>query len=276
MSRYNRLKRRVYEVLEVAKPDDKLSKAVDIILMSLILLNVALIIAGTFELHETAIQVFTVIENVSVAVFTVEYFLRLWTSDLKFTELSPFRARLRYIRTFAAVIDLVSLLPSFIPAMSSSFMVLRMFRVLRLLRVFKLNRYTHALKDIGEVFKRKAGQLISSMLVVSFLMIIAAVLMYDAEHEAQPEVFDNALSGMWWAIATLTTVGYGDIYPVTVVGKIMSAIIAILGIGLVAVPTGIISAGFTEQIERNRAEKESPEPADEKTFCPYCGHKLDK
>ncbi len=276
MSRYNRLKRRVYEVLEVAKPDDKLSKAVDIILMSLILLNVALIIAGTFELHETAIQVFTVIENVSVAVFTVEYILRLWTSDLKFTELSPFRARLRYIRTFAAVIDLVSLLPSFIPAMSSSFMVLRMFRVLRLLRVFKLNRYTHALKDIGEVFKRKAGQLISSMLVVSFLMIIAAVLMYDAEHEAQPEVFDNALSGMWWAIATLTTVGYGDIYPVTVVGKIMSAIIAILGIGLVAVPTGIISAGFTEQIERNKAEKETPEPDDEKTFCPYCGHKLDK
>ncbi len=274
MSRYKRFKQRVYEVLEVAKPDDKLSRAVDIILMSLILLNVVLIIAGTFELPKTAIKVFSIIENISVAVFTVEYILRLWTSDLKFAELHPFRARLRYVRTFAAIIDLVSLLPSYIPAMSSNFMVLRMFRVLRLLRVFKLNRYTHALKDIGEVFKRKAGQLISSMLVVSFLMIIAAVLMYDAEHEAQPEIFDNALSGMWWAIATLTTVGYGDIYPVTVVGKIMSAIIALLGIGLVAVPTGIISAGFTEQIEKKKAETKNTE--DEKTFCPYCGHKLDK
>lgn len=150
-------------------------------------------------------------------------------------------------------------------------MVLRMLRVLRLIRAFKLNRYTHALHDIGEVFRKKASQLISSMLVVSFLMVISSVLMYDAEHEAQPETFANAFSGLWWAIATLTTVGYGDIYPVTTIGRVMSAIIALLGIGLVAVPTGIITAGFSEQISQKQKNEEDEE---EKLFCPYCGKKL--
>lgn len=266
---YKRIKQRTYEILEVARPNDKASRAVDIMLLCLILLNVALIIADTFDLPPLAATIGEIIENISVVIFTVEYLARLWVADLSFPELPPFRARLRYLQTFAAVIDLVSLLPSYISALSANFMVLRMLRVLRLLRAFKLNRYTHALHDIGEVFRKKASQLISSMLVVSFLMVISSVLMYDAEHEAQPEVFDNAFSGLWWAIATVTTVGYGDIYPVTVVGRVMSAIIALLGIGLVAVPTGIITAGFSEQISQKRQVEE-----DKKEFCPYCGKKL--
>lgn len=274
---YKRIKQRAHEILEVARPNDKASRAVDIGLMCLILINVALIIADTFDLPPLAVRISGIVETVSVVIFTIEYILRLWVADLSYPELSPFRARLKYIRSFAAVIDLVSLLPSFISAMSANFMVLRMLRVLRLLRAFKLNRYTHALRDIGEVFRKKASQLISSMLVVSFLMVISSVLMYDAEHEAQPEVFDNALSGLWWAIATLTTVGYGDIYPVTAVGRVMSAIIALLGIGLVAVPTGIITAGFSEHISQNQIEAEKSAKADdeEKKYCPYCGHKLD-
>lgn len=274
---YKRIKQRAHEILEVARPNDKASRAVDIGLMCLILINVALIIADTFDLPPLAVKIGGIVETVSVVIFTIEYILRLWVADLSYPELSPFRARLKYIRSFAAVIDLVSLLPSFISAMSANFMVLRMLRVLRLLRAFKLNRYTHALRDIGEVFRKKASQLISSMLVVSFLMVISSVLMYDAEHEAQPEVFDNALSGLWWAIATLTTVGYGDIYPVTAVGRVMSAIIALLGIGLVAVPTGIITAGFSEHISQKQIEAEKSAKADdeEKKYCPYCGHKLD-
>lgn len=269
MNRYKKIKCRTHEILEVARPNDKVSRAVDITLMCLILLNVALIIADTFNLPPIAVTIGSIVENISVGIFTVEYLARLWVADLSFPELSSFRARLRYLRTFAAVIDLVSLLPSYISAISANFMVLRMLRVLRLLRAFKLNRYTHALRDIGEVFRKKASQLISSMMVVSFLMVISSVLMYDAEHEAQPEVFDNAFSGLWWAIATVTTVGYGDIYPVTVVGRVMSAVIAVLGIGLVAVPTGIITAGFSEQISRKRQDDE-----DEKEFCPFCGKKL--
>ena len=271
------IKKRTHEILEVSRPNDKASRAVDIGLMCLILINVALIIADTFDLPPHAVKIGGIVETISVVIFTIEYILRLWVADLSYPELPPFRARLKYIRSFAAVIDLVSLLPSFISAMSANFMILRMLRVLRLLRAFKLNRYTHALHDIGEVFRKKASQLISSMLVVSFLMVISSVLMYDAEHEAQPEVFDNALSGLWWAIATLTTVGYGDIYPVTAIGRVMSAIIALLGIGLVAVPTGIITAGFSEHISQKQAEAEKTAKTDdeEKKYCPYCGHKLD-
>lgn len=274
---YKKIKLRTHEILEVARPNDKASRAVDIGLMFLIMLNVALIIADTFELPPLAVRIGGIIETVSVVIFTIEYILRLWVADLSYPELPPIRARLKYIRSFAAIIDLISLLPSFISALSANFMVLRMLRILRLLRAFKLNRYTHALHDIGEVFRKKASQLVSSMLVVSFLMVISSVLMYDAEHEAQPEVFNNALSGLWWAIATLTTVGYGDIFPVTAIGRVMSAIIALLGIGLVAVPTGIITAGFSEQISQKQAEAEKSAKAldEDKKYCPYCGHKLD-
>lgn len=274
---YKKIKLRTHEILEVARPNDKASRAVDIGLMCLIMLNVALIIADTFELPPLAVKIGGIVETISVVIFTIEYILRLWVADLSYPELPPIRARLKYIRSFAAIIDLISLLPSFISALSANFMVLRMLRVLRLLRAFKLNRYTHALHDIGEVFRKKASQLVSSMLVVSFLMVISSVLMYDAEHEAQPEVFNNALSGLWWAIATLTTVGYGDIFPVTAIGRVMSAIIALLGIGLVAVPTGIITAGFSEQISQKQAEAEKSAKAldEDKKYCPYCGHKLD-
>ncbi|MCM1166807.1 MAG: ion transporter [Lachnospiraceae bacterium] len=268
---YKKIKQRTYEILEVAAPHDTASRVADIVLMILILLNVGIIIADTFKLPQEASRVCGVIETVSVIIFSVEYIVRLWTSDLKYPELPSWRARLRYIRSFAAVIDLVSLLPSFLTFVSANLMVLRMLRIFRLFRAFKLNRYTHALHDIGEVFRRKASQLISSMIVVSFLIVIAAVLMYDAEHAAQPDKFDNALSGIWWAIATLTTVGYGDIYPVTVLGRVMSGVIALLGIGLVAVPTGIITAGFSEQISQRQ---KAAEREDEKNFCPYCGKKL--
>lgn len=278
---YKKIKLRTYEILEVARPNDTASRVVDIALMTLILINVSLIIADTFELPVLAVKIGNTIEIVSVAIFSVEYFLRIWSADLKYPNLPPVLARLRFMVTFTAIIDLVSLLPSYISVISANFMVLRMLRVLRLLRAFKLNRYTHALRDIADVFKKKASQLISSMLVVAFLMLISAVLMYDAEHEAQPEVFENAFSGLWWAIVTVTTVGYGDVHPITVIGRVMGSIIAILGIALIAVPTGIITAGFSEQITHKAAEeadKSAAEPKvseDEKKFCPYCGHKLD-
>lgn len=278
---YKRIKLRTYEILEVARPNDTASRVVDIFLMSLIFINVSLIIADTFDLPVLAVKIGNTIEIVSVVIFTLEYILRIWSADLAYPHLPPILARLRFMVSFAAIVDLVSLLPSYISVISANFMVLRMLRVLRLLRAFKLNRYTHALRDIGEVFRKKASQLISSLLVVSFLMLISAVLMYDAEHEAQPEVFENAFSGLWWAIVTVTTVGYGDMRPITAVGRIMGGVIALLGIALVAVPTGIITAGFSEQISHKNAEKKAAENADdkrsedEKSFCPYCGHKLD-
>ncbi len=211
----------------------------------------------------------SITENFSVVVFTIEYALRLWTATCVYENTSHLKARVKYIFSFMPLIDLLAILPFYLPFIFPvDLRVLRLIRLLRLMRIFKLNRYTRALSAIGNVLKNKASQLISAVFVVFLLMIIASILMYSFENEAQPNVFENAFSGLWWAVATFTTVGYGDIYPITVLGKILSSVMAMLGIGLVAVPTGIISAGFVEAVQND-------EKVEHKSYCPYCGKKID-
>ncbi len=266
---YAKIKKRVYQILETAAEGDFASKVFDIAILVLIIVNVILVIADTFDLPTGVKSAFYYIEVVSVILFTVEYALRIWTSDYVYKNMSPFKSRLRYIFSFMSIIDLLAILPFYLPYIFPiDLRVLRLLRVLRIFRLFKINRYTTALSSIALVFKRKAAPLLSSMFVVLLLMIIASVLMYSVEGTAQPNKFENAFSGLWWSIATLTTVGYGDIYPITTIGKILSAIIAMLGIGMVAVPTGIISAGFMECIQDDSTK-------DKKKYCPYCGHNLD-
>lgn len=265
-----KFKKRLFEIIQAANENDTASKIFDVGIICLIIINVILVIADTFDLPPTVSTISSIIELVSVIIFSIEYICRLWTSDLLYPGLKPIMARIEYIFSFMALIDLFAILPFYIPlVIKIDLRVLRMLRIIRLLRVFKINRYTSALSVIAIVFKRKKNQLISSIFVVMLLMIIASVLMYNVEHDAQPEAFSNAFSALWWAVATLTTVGYGDIFPITVFGKILSAIIAILGIDLVAVPTGIISAGFMESIE-----SEKNDDSEEKNYCPYCGKKL--
>ena len=265
------MKKRIFEIINSPDEPSKASRIFDIFIIILILINVATVIADTFTLPDWLKNVLWWIEVISVVIFTAEYFLRIYTSDFIYPKLSHFRARLKYIRSFMAVIDLLAILPFYIPyIIPIDLRVLRMLRMIRLMRIFKINRYTTALSTIANVFKRKKHELLSSIVVVSILIIIAAVLMYNIENEAQPEAFDNAFAALWWAVATLTTVGYGDVYPMTAVGKILSAVIALLGIGLVAVPTGIISSGFVESMEENKKREEH----DEKCFCPYCGKKI--
>ena len=151
---------------------------------------------------------------------------------------------------------------------------LRAVRLVRLLRVFKLNRYSEALVSIGEVFKKKYREILVSVFFVLILLIIASLLIYYAEHDAQPDKFPNAFSGLWWAVATLTTVGYGDIYPVTAVGRLLGAVIAIMGIGMVAVPTSILSSGFMELLEKKTSASEDGGEKEKPTYCPHCGKKL--
>ncbi len=270
MNKYLRIKHRIFEVIEVAGEGDILSKIFDTTIITLIIINVASVIIDTFNVPATVTKVLSYIEIISVIIFTIEYALRIWTADLLRPEMSPIKARIRYIFSFMAIIDLLAILPFYLPFLIPiDLRILRALRIIRLLRMFKINRYTAALKTLGNVFRAKASELMSSMLVVLILMIISAVLMYNIEHSAQPEAFDNAFSSLWWAVATLTTVGYGDIYPVTVLGKILSAIIALLGIALVAVPTGIISAGLSEQISNN-----ANDDLGEKEYCPFCGKKI--
>ena len=267
---YQKTKRRIYEIIESAKPGDILSKIFDIFIMALIFINVVAVVVDTFDLPAAVTKVLKVVEVISVIVFTVEYLLRLWTCEYKYPNRSSIKSRIRYVFSFMAIIDLLAILPFYLPMIISvDLRVLRMLRIFRLMRIFKINRYTKALTLIGQVFKNKSGQLISSIAVVLVLILIASVIMYNVEHEAQPEQFTNVFQSMWWAIATLTTVGYGDIYPVTIIGKMLSATIALLGIGLVAVPTGIITAGFTELVEKGK------DKGDKKSYCPYCGHKID-
>lgn len=267
-----KIKQRTFEIIESANDGDIASKIFDIFIIILIILNLVMVIAETFTIPDNWKTILSYAETISVIIFTIEYLLRVWTSDLLYPQKSPLRARIKYIFSFMALIDLLAILPFYLPLfIPIDLRVLRALRVIRLLRIFKINRYTNALNTIGQVFKNKASQLISSIMVVGLLMIIASVLMYNIESSVQPEAFSNALEAMWWAVATLTTVGYGDVYPITAAGKILATIIAFLGIGMVAVPTGIITAGFSELIKSNENQDD-----DEKNYCPYCGHKIEK
>jgi Ion transport protein. len=267
-SLYGRAKARVYNVIREDDENDLASNIFDGVIIFLIIVNVALVIMDTFVLPPLVARISLAVELVSVIAFTAEYLLRLWTSTCRYPDKSSVAARVKYIFSAMAIIDILAILPFYIPfVIPIDLRILRALRIIRLFRLFKVNRYTDALQSIANVFRRKAHQLLSAMIVVMLLMIIASVLMYNVENAAQPDKFENAFSGLWWAIATLTTVGYGDVYPITILGKIFSGIIALLGIGLVAVPTGIISAGFVEDIDKGKKEK--------KNFCPYCGKDID-
>ena len=267
-----KIKKRIFQMLESSKEENIIDRIANIFLIALILLNLLLVIVETFSVPQQIAKILNYIETISVIIFTIEYILRVWTSDLLYPKNNVLISRIRYIFSFMAIIDLLAILPFYLPLLIPvDLRVLRTLRIIRLFRIFKINRYTDALSTIGKVFKKKASQLVSSIIVVGLLMIISAVLMYNIENQAQPEQFSNAFSSLWWAIATLTTVGYGDIYPITTLGKILSAVIALLGIGLVAVPTGIITSGFMEVLEDDKLNNNDCG----KKYCPYCGHKLD-
>ena len=184
----------------------------------------------------------------TVAFFAVDYILRIWTAKYQYKGEKEIRAIGKYIFSTAGLIDLISFLPEylpfFFPAGGGAF---RMVRLIRIFRLFRINHYYDSLNVISEVLKSRKQQLVSSVFIIVMLMIASSLCMYSLEHEAQPAVFTNAFSGIWWAASTLLTVGYGDIYPVTMLGKLFGIFIAFLGVGMVAIPTGIISAGFVEQ-----------------------------
>ena len=267
---YGKIKKTIFGIIQPAEHGHIASRIFDIFIMALIFASIASVFIMTFDISSETVRFLNRFEKWAIIVFTVEYLLRIWTADMLFPELPPWRARLKYVFSGMAIIDLVAILPFYLPMFVSVNLVsLRAIRLVRLLRLFKLNRYTDAVSSIGAVFRSKFREILVSIFLVMILLVIASLLIYYAEHDAQPDKFANAFSGVWWAVATLTTVGYGDIYPVTALGRLMGGVIAIMGIGLVAVPTGIISAGFVELLEKKHPEK------DEKpNYCPHCGKKL--
>ena len=271
MVSYQGVQKRVFEIVEVGQDKDYVSKAFDAFIIFLILFNTILVIAGTFPISDEVRSIFIRIEMSCGVVFTIEYLLRIWTAPFLYPEVtSHFQARVKYVTSAMAIIDLLAILPTYMPMfLPSNLRVLRLLRTLRLLRLLKMNRYTNSLQKLFAILRKNRDELFSSMIICLILMTMASVFMYEAEHDVQPTVFKDAFSGFWWAIATLTTIGYGDIYPVTTLGKMLSGVIAILGIGLVAIPTGIISAGFMDYEEE---EKENNE--EHYQYCPYCGKKI--
>lgn len=267
---YEKTKHRTFEILEKAHKGDVLSCIFDYFIVILISLNVISVFIETFELPIVLKDVLNKFELFSIVIFSIEYILRVWTSAYLYPNKKPVIARIKYISSFMALVDLIAILPFYLPFfLNIDLRILRSLRLFRLLRILKVNRYTQALQKVISVIKNKSTELLSSIFVIFILMLISSVLMYTVEHSVQPEVFKNGFSGLWWAVATFTTVGYGDIYPITAAGRFLSAIIALLGIGLVAVPTGIITSGFMEANTQIEATEE------QKKFCPFCGKKID-
>jgi voltage-gated potassium channel len=254
------LRRHVFRALETAQGDSRLSKVVDLFLIVLIAASVIAVILESIPAIESQYQdALSIFELITVAVFTVEYLLRLWSSveeDPKLVS-KPFQARLRYMTSFHAIIDIIAILPFYLLALGLAGSVdMRFLRAVRLLRVLKLTRYSAAMNMVFITFRENGRALGAAFLILLTVMLLAASGMYYFERESQPEDFGSIPAAMWWAFATLTTVGYGDVTPVTVGGKVFGALITVVGIGMVALPTSILASGYTQQLKISTAAYE--------------------
>ena len=264
-----KIKERIFEILEVASADDLPSRALDIFIMILIFFNVIAVILETVKaLTSQYMLLFRTFEVFSVSIFTIEYLSRLWSCTVDSRFKSPIKGRIQFAVTPFALVDLMAILPFYLPMIITlDLRSIRVIRLFRLFRLLKLARYSESLKTFGSVLKEKKEELLIAAFVVLILLVISSSVLYSVEHEAQPEVFSSIPAAMWWGVATLTTVGYGDVYPITPIGKFFGAIIAILGIGMFALPAGVLASGFAEEIQRKREEQR---------ICPHCGKDIEE
>ncbi len=244
MSRYKKVKKRIFDIIQIGQRGDFPSRAFDYFLVIIIVLNIIALVLETFSLPEVLISIFHVIEIVTIILFIIEYSLRIWTAEFLHPDVSKGKAILKFLISFDGIVDLLSIIPAFF---LSGFSAFRMLRVVRIFHLFRINNTYDSFNVITTVLRVKRKQIFSSLFIILILMLASSLCMYSVENPAQPEAFKNVFSGLWWSVSTILTVGYGDIYPVTILGKAFAIVIAILGVGCVAIPTGIISAGFVEQ-----------------------------
>ncbi|MCC3432850.1 MAG: ion transporter [Microcoleus sp. PH2017_04_SCI_O_A] len=246
----------IHEILEGSERSNLYSLAGNILITGLILINVAAFIASTSpSFSQEQKSILEKIEIVASLVFTIEYGLRLWVCTVDRRYSHPLWGRLRYSLTPLSLIDLVSILPFFTVLLFPELSFINLIRLLRLLRLLKMSRYSHSVRTMGAVLYAKKEELIATAFAVFILLIFASSIMYFVEYEAHPKAFGSILDSMWWGVVTLTTVGYGDIYPITPLGKFLGAILAFLGIGIFALPAGIIASGFSEEVQRRKQER---------------------
>ncbi|HLT47269.1 MAG TPA: ion transporter [Rubricoccaceae bacterium] len=259
------LRRRTWEVLEPARPGDHASRAFDLFILALIALNVLAVVAETVEAVRVRYAAgLAAFEVASVAVFSVEYVLRVWSavSDPRYRR--PVLGRLRFAATPLAVVDLLAVLPFFLPFIGVDLRITRVLRLQRAFRFVKVARYADAHRRLARVLQRKREELVVSLSALVVLLLLASSLMYYVEYETQPAAFSSIPAAMWWAIATLTTVGYGDVYPVTEGGRLLGGLIAVIGAAFVALPAGIVASGLLEVVQEEGGGRR----------CPHCGGPL--
>ncbi len=260
------MRRRIFDILEPAAEGDRLSRAFDIFIVALIAMNVlAIILESVQAVRERWSGWLWGFEIISVCVFTAEYLLRLWSCVEGRPGVSPHRTRLRFFVSPMGQVDLWAVMPFYLPFLGVDLRFIRAVRLFRLARIAKVGRYSKAVNLLGRVCWNHRAELVMALSVLLMLLILASTVIYYAENEVQPEAFSSVPASMWWTVATLTTVGYGDVYPITPLGKVMGSIISILGIGMFALPTGILGAGFVEEMQH----KHRPP-----NCCPHCGKEI--
>ena len=267
---YLAVRREVFKVLDPQAKGTPLERTGNLAISLLILANVlAVILESEPSLRRRFGAAFDSVEALSIAAFTVEYLLRLWTCVEQNPYRHPVLGRLRFAASPMAIIDLAVILPGYLPA--RYFIDLRFVRVVRLirmLRVLKFARYSRTLRTFGTVFRAKQTDIGLMVLFLLILVVLSSSLMYLVEHAEQPDKFSSIPAAMWWSVMTLTTVGYGDIYPVTAFGKFIGSMIALIGIGFFALPAGVLAAAFADQLAHERAVG-TPKA------CPHCGKPVD-
>ncbi|MEM7760639.1 MAG: ion transporter [Cyanobacteria bacterium P01_A01_bin.40] len=253
---------KLYHILEAQNYSDWLSRLDQVLLSILIILDISCFILETSQpLNQNYYWLFRGIAIFSTIIFTLEYGLRLWLCTVERQFRHPLWGRIRYALTPMAIIDFISTFPFYLLLVFQHLAVLKTLRVLRLARILKIGRHSKSVRSLVKVIISKQEELLITLSIISWLLIIASSLMFFAEHEAQPEAFSSIPASMWWGVVTLTTVGYGDIYPVTVMGKLLGACLACFGIGVFILPAGIVASSFAQEVRADIL----PEQLSEKT-----------
>lgn len=262
------LRKRLYVTLEPSEKGGLPERIFEIFLISIIILNIVAIIAGSVEdVDRTYGRYFRMFDIFSMIFFTIEYVARLYSIVEKKQYSDPVKGRLKFALSPIAVIDLLSFLPFYLTFFPFDLRFLRVFRLMALFRMFKIARYLHALNIFRKVLIERKEQLVLSFLFILFILVIISFIMFYVEHPAQPDKFSSIPATMWWGIATLTTVGYGDMVPVTDWGKFLGGIFAIAGVALLALPAGILSSGFFELLHTQKGNSTVIK-------CPHCGQEF--
>lgn len=264
------LREHIYHFIDNEEEQSFGSQSFEIFITGLILLSIVTIVLESFaSLRAEYGLFFDRFENLTLCIFTIEYLLRIFTADYKYKDLDDWApAAWRFMTSGTGIVDLIAISPLFFHFISffglrefgkGDFRFIRILKITRLLRIFKMNSFTNSITVVAEVFTEKRHDLGITLFVTFVLLLVSSTLMWYVEGPVQPELFPNIVASFWWAIATLTTVGYGDVFPITPLGKFLSGLIALLGIGLVALPAGILSSAFIEKLEDGTIKEEDIE-----------------